>query len=422
MRLFSFFLLFTFVSFLPFFSCVPLSDCCCDSEFLTNSNSLLNSHLVTLRSSLFFRTFRVNLHQDCPFWREFQQCGKKSCSVCGECQMEELPEPWRESLTSPAIQAGLGAHFRKWEDNQRDQWVASDSATSIVFINMLLNPETWTGYGGPSAHKIWHAVYEENCFPGAVDSLCYEERVMYRLLSGLHASISSHISYTYPLDDTELESEAAPNTAVFDDKLGHHPERIENLQFALAIVLRAVNKATPLLLNYSYETGHLEEDNRVKHQVKHLLTSTIISQCHSSTTFDETKMFVSPEGKRLKASFRDHFRNISRIMNCVSCEKCRLHGKLLTLGVGTALKILFEDSVSKVNLQRNEVMSLIAALGKLSGALEMVREMQNMKWKAEITKVGTIAAVTFTILCFIGLLIKRCLRSEWKNTDKIKVN
>jgi hypothetical protein len=36
---------------------------------------------------------------------------------------------------------------------------------------------------------------------------------------------------------------------------------------------------------------------------------------------------------------RTHFRNISAVMDCVGCEKCRLWGKLQTLGLGTALKV-----------------------------------------------------------------------------------
>lgn len=396
---------------------LPLSDCCCESDFLLNSNSVLNRHLVDIRRSLFFRSFRVNLQLDCPFWRDPQQCGKKACSVCGECSMEELPMPWRESLTSPAIQSGLGSHFRTWEEDQRNQWVATEAGPGLSFINMQLNPESYTGYAGASTHRIWSAIYQENCFPGPIDTLCYEERVMYRLISGLHASISAHVAYTFPLDESELESESAPNLAVYDFKLGDYPERLENLQFALAVVLRAVNKATPILLNYSYETGNVEEDASVRSQLKSLLTSTIISQCDSSTTFDETKMFISPEGEHLKSAFRSHFRNISRIMNCVSCVKCRLHGKLLTLGVGTALKILFENSVSRVDLQRNEVMALIAALGKLSGAVEMVTEMQRMKWNAEITKVGTLAAVAVTALAAIGLALKRFTQ---RGANKVK--
>lgn len=97
--------------------------------------------------------------------------------------------------------------------------------------------------------------------------------------------------------------------------------------------------------------------------------------------------------------FRLHFKNISRIMDCVGCSKCRLWGKLqvssinrrssrrrcclwrvtevLCLqiqGLGTALKILFsekeiqklpEHSSSKgFQLTRQEIVALINAFGR----------------------------------------------------------
>ena len=43
----------------------------------------------------------------------------------------------------------------------------------------------------------------------------------------------------------------------------------------------------------------------------------------------------------MKQEFQTHFRNISRIMDCVDCQRCRLWGKIQTMGLGTALKILF---------------------------------------------------------------------------------
>ena len=43
---------------------------------------------------------------------------------------------------------------------------------------------------------VWSAIYEENCLKqsGSVDDMCYEERVLYRLLSGMHASVNIHIA------------------------------------------------------------------------------------------------------------------------------------------------------------------------------------------------------------------------------------
>ena len=46
--------------------------------------------------------------------------------------------------------------------------------------------------------------------------------------------------------------------------------------------------------------------------------------------FDESSMFNGggEDNRKLKAEFRDHFRNVSRIMDCVGCDKCKLWGKL----------------------------------------------------------------------------------------------
>jgi ERO1-like protein beta len=75
-----------------------------------------------------------------------------------------------------------------------------------------LNPERYTGYVGDSAHRVWRAIYEENCFeqsesslskmskPGVVlpdtmaevlymdgdtpDEQCLEKKVYYKVISG----------------------------------------------------------------------------------------------------------------------------------------------------------------------------------------------------------------------------------------------
>lgn len=64
---------------------------------------------------------------------------------------------------------------------------------------------------------------------------------------------------------------------------------------------------------------------------------------------DAVVSFFEPETRQikltcqiLKEQFKTHFRNVSRIMDCVGCDKCRLWGKLQVSGFGTALKILFE--------------------------------------------------------------------------------
>jgi len=71
---------------------------------------------------------------------------------------------------------------------------------------------------------------------------------------------------------------------------------------------------------------------------------------------------------------RGYFRNISAVMGCVGCEKCRLWGKLQTLGLATALEVLFPDEpLTMPALQRNEVIALVNFLGRLSDSLQFSR-------------------------------------------------
>ena len=118
------------------------------------------------------------------------------------------------------------------------------------YFDLSLVPEQFTGYSGPSAHNLWRSIYEENCFglsefnlmsgkstapatlPDTMTDIlredtengdhCLEKRVYYKVvsgnftpfvqssfladysISGLHASISTHICHEY-LDQTTGE-------------------------------------------------------------------------------------------------------------------------------------------------------------------------------------------------------------------------
>lgn len=261
----------------------------------------------------------------------------------------------------------------------------------------------YTGYVGDAAHKIWSAIYFENCFmidSGDDNSQCYERKVFYKLISGMHSTISAHIAWNWPsntiynnqalvtqfnifnspiqhtmhLSDTN-DITTAPNTDVYIDKLALYPERIDNLRFTYTVLLRAVNKATEQLLQYEYFTSNDSDDHTIKLLMNELLSNDVIQSCTSDVTFDERSMFTGDHSIELKNEFQQHFRNVSSIMDCVGCEKCRLHGKLQVLGIGTALRILFaQQSV----LQRNEIMSLIVTLSKVADALYYVQQLQQL--------------------------------------------
>ncbi len=98
-----------------------------------------------------------------------------------------------------------------------------------------------------------------------------EARVFFRLVSGMHASISAHIAAKYLLD--ERWDRWGPSLPEFERRLGGAgiASRVRNLHFAYLFVLRAVLKAGPLLERFSYFTGVDAEDARAAQLIRELV-------------------------------------------------------------------------------------------------------------------------------------------------------
>ncbi len=60
-----------------------------------------------------------------------------------------------------------------------------------------------------------------------------------------------------------------------------------------------------------------------------------ILPCHSAQVVSNDPGDGDIGPMELKEQFMHKFQNISRIMDCVGCEKCKLWGKLEVLGIGT---------------------------------------------------------------------------------------
>ncbi|KAG8444526.1 hypothetical protein GDO86_009621 [Hymenochirus boettgeri] len=397
-----------------------LDDCFCDVESIDAFNNYkIFPKLQKLQERDYFRYYKVNLKRPCPFWVDDGHCSIKDCHV----------EPCPESKIPVGIKAGnynkysaeangkedieaceqankLGAvnitlsnqskeAFIDWAryDDAQDHFCELDDERSpdAQYVDLLLNPERYTGYKGSSAWRVWNSIYEENCFkPRSVYrplnplapniGLCLEKRVFYRLISGLHASINLHLSAKYLLEDNWLNPRWGPNPKEFTQRFhpahtkGEGPRRLKNLYFLYLIELRALSKVASYFDRSIVDlyTGNLEEDV----ETKNLLLDIFKDMQSFPMHFDEKSMFAGnkKEAKTLKEEFRLHFKNISRIMDCVGCDKCRLWGKLQTQGLGTALKILFsekeiqnlpDNSPSKgFQLTRQEIVALINAFAR----------------------------------------------------------
>ncbi|CAH8456741.1 unnamed protein product [Schistosoma turkestanicum] len=424
-----------------------------DIQRITDFNNLkVLPRIKNILQKDFFHYFEVNLERGCPFFEDDKRCSSSACRV-KDCPAEEIPLGLREdSLGSsvhhkyskeaniyPAeeIDCGLGkldsslSEERKtiianWtrHDNEDELTFCEpddDSSGKMIYVDLLKNPECYTGYKGPASNRIWYMVYNENCFNedsitygtsylGPSQSSCLEKRTFYRMVSGLHSSISVHLAYRYPLS---LFSRHRPVSRDYD---GNNPgwgpnleefrrrfdpsivpdglTRLRNLYFTYLVELRALAKAAPYLMKQAYFTG----DEKMDKETRSVVTDFLQIIQNEGSIFDENILFTGDinEANVLKKQFREHFRNISRIMDCVGCEKCRLWGKLQTQGMGTALKILFSENVRKENpldqsstvepnfqLRRTEIISLFNAFGRLSTSIGALDDFCEMIRKSE---------------------------------------
>ncbi|KAJ1920458.1 endoplasmic oxidoreductin-1 [Mycoemilia scoparia] len=406
-----------------------IRDTCIDFEAIEAINAEIRPYLHRLVKTFFFRNVKVDLYKQCEMWNSEASCFQPSCIV-QPLDDELVPDSWKASTVDSPDSNPFGKKLLARrpipEFNDKDFVVVSDETYGDgIWVDLQANPERFTGYAGPAANRVWESIYSDNCFgvapylqnavggwgnqhtgldgkdepfvtpphnrakliefledlseedlatPFSPQEVPLEIRSFYRVISGFHASVSTHICYKY-LNHTTGNWEK--NLDCFISKIGAYPDRLQNIYFNYVILLRSLNKMSNLLLKTNYATGHPKEDK---------LTLRILKGTNkAASSFNENKLFVGSDRELLKDEFKSNFRNISRIMDCTGCEKCRLWGKTQTTGLGTAMKSLFsypekafKRGATSVNFKRNEIVSLINTFHQFSTSIKAIGAFREM--------------------------------------------
>lgn len=297
------------------------------------------------------------------------------CHVC-HCDDHEVPLPWRIESTDKALITPLPNDFQRWDDVDAHMWAGNQveaNNPNAVYVNLVDNPESNTGYSGDEPRRIWDAIYQENCFhvmsTNDVGDMCLEERVFYRLISGLHTSITAHVFARWKRGD---DHEWLHNQGLWNMVMARFPDRLDNLYFTLDFLLRSLRTAHPHLSLLPIHTGDSSHDAHTSRLLQQLVS------VKDGNAGDMPRLFSSPDQIQLKDDLKNMFRNVSVIMNCVGCEKCRVWGKLNTLGLATALKVTLASDEERGdiirNLQRNEVVAWVNTLASFSESVHYINK------------------------------------------------
>lgn len=394
-----------------------VEQCSCDNQNNIDqfNNGGIHEKLQKILKKDFFRFYKVNMDKECPFWPNERQCGSKQCGIAF-CD-EEVPDALRRSeLKQDCTKESnnfdpMDRSILDAERTQLDEMDTKDfhdekfceiddfDSENMHYVDLKKNPERYTGYQGNSPQRVWKSIYEENCFkpdpkfdknfltnPNSV-GMCLEKRVFYKLISGLHSAITISIAaYNYkPPAKTSLGAFGSSintgtwfrNTDMFVGRFGtkwswEGPERLRNVYFVYMLELKALLKLAPYIKDDMFFTGNEKEDEETRTLVRELLDEVRKFPDH----FDESEMFTGDHARELREEFRSHFVNISRIMDCVECDKCRLWGKVQTHGMGTALKLLFssQNRQPKFQVSRNEIVALLQSFGRYSSSIVEVEQ------------------------------------------------
>jgi ERO1-like protein alpha len=360
--------------------------------------------LAELSTRKFFRYFRVDVSRECPFWEEDPHCPSGNlCTLTCPCPDDSMPKSWleedhktRERNAFSAFSAFAKMDIHKPHRIVPDNWDFDFVGNQTMYVDLTKDKEAYTGYQG---QKVWNSLYTVQC--AEIAHQCGRNNPISKLLSGMHTSVSSHLT-EYFVEFLRTRELHYPNPKMYFEKVGKHPDRMQNLLMAFQVMLRAMVRISDQLSDYEMNTEDFSEDILSRKLLQQLIS---IVSVEKDTPFDSSELFQTTRGQlgeqfdRLPI-YMHFFRNVTEMMDCVECQKCKVYGKLQVLGLGVAMKSLIRDHPA--TLTRNEMVAFVNTLNKWSESIEIIERMKRRLRTRKWVKVGIITTVVSVLLFLLA--------------------
>jgi hypothetical protein len=332
-------------------------------EKIDAQNHELYELLSNLRDKPYFRLYSVDMLGSCEYLpQELTECYSETCEIY----------PIDEELVPDNIK-NVDAEEHDFEI---DGWARWDMPTEDYY-DVEEFPEDYTAYDGS---EVWRFIHDRICFDGYEYDSDHWKADFNKAVSGIHSMVSAQIvrGIQGRIESGEgfVEGEKWTDPAIeFRRRLGpsgETPLALENLYFAYMLCLTAASKARDRLLQ-DCDSGKIgpEAAKELRPVLAFGLLDDPSVEVASRKLHDHAVKDSDSVGALWEARMRT--RELLRIMNCVQCNKCRLHGKIAMMGFSTALQILVgrtgEGGDAK-RVHRVELAALMATLYKFSRAVE----------------------------------------------------
>lgn len=173
-----------------FCSQIITSSCNTTFAYLDQLNQQIRSLVTELVKTPYFRYFKVDLDKQCKFWNAQHFCATENCAVeviddfnWSQITNDNL-KPSKLGKIKLAMESGKrdgngngGADVSDTIDNSIEteqieqcedldySYFDDEHEHNCVYVNLLQNPERFTGYGGNQSFDVWKAIYLEIVSP-----------------------------------------------------------------------------------------------------------------------------------------------------------------------------------------------------------------------------------------------------------------